>query len=123
MAETEGIVSIQEKFKLYIALQKEIKSFRVKQAEQKKILQTLEADIQEHMLNEGLDNITLADGEIVIYQRKTNQAMKKPAIVEKIAEKLKCTDEKAEELAESILSNKIFLVENKIKANLKKNKK
>jgi len=116
-------VSIQEKFKLYIALQKEVAEFRKKQAEQKKILQTLEADIQEHMLNEGLDNITLADGEIVIYQRKTNQAMKKPAIVEKIAEKLKCTDEKAEELAESILSNKIFSVENKIKANIKKTKK
>lgn len=122
MAETEHIVSIQEKFKLYIALQKEIAEFRKKQAEQKKVLQTLEADIQEHMLNEGLDNITLADGEIVIYQRKTNQAMKKPAMTEKIAEKLKCTDEKAEELAEALLGNKIFAVENKIKANLKKKK-
>lgn len=123
MSETEGVVSIQEKFKLYIALQKEIVQFRKKQAEQKKVLQTLEADIQEHMLNEGLDNITLADGEIVIYQRKTNQAMKKPAMTEKIAEKLKCTDEKAEELAEALLGNKIFSVENKIKANIKKIKK
>ncbi len=122
MTETEHIVSIQEKFKLYIALQKEIAEFRKKQAEQKKVLQTLEADIQEHMLEHQLDNITLADGEIVIYQRKTNQAMKKPAMTEKIAEKLKCTDEKAEELAEALLGNKIFAVENKIKANLKKKK-
>lgn len=122
MSETEHIVSIQEKFKLYIALQKEIAEFRKKQAEQKKVLQTLEADIQEHMLEHQLDNITLADGEIVIYQRKTNQAMKKPAMTEKIAEKLKCTDEKAEELAEALLGNKIFAVENKIKANLKKKK-
>jgi len=122
MAETEGIVSIQEKFKLYISLQKEIAEFRKKQSEQKKILQTLEADIQEHMLEHQLDNITLADGEIVIYQRKTNQAMKKPAMTEKIAEKLKCTDEKAEELAEALLGNKIFAVENKIKALIKKKK-
>jgi len=123
MSETEVVISIQDKFKLYIALQKEIKSFRVKQAEQKKILQTLEADIQDYMLNEGLDNISLADGDIVIYQRKTNQGMKRPAIIEKISEKLKCTDEKAEELAESILTNKVFVVENKIKANIKKTKK
>lgn len=120
---SEVVVSIQDKFKLYIALQKEIKSFRVKQAEQKKILQTLEADIQEHMLQNELDNITLADGEIVIYQRKTNQGMKRPAIIEKISEKLKCSDEKAEELAESILTNKIFSVEHKIKANIKTVKK
>jgi hypothetical protein len=123
MSETEHVVSIQEKFKLYIALQKEIKSFRIKQAEQKKVLQTLEADIQEYMLDQGLDNISLADGDIIIYQRKTNQAMKKPAMTEKIAEKLKCTDEKAEELAEALLGNKIFVVENKIKANIKKTKK
>lgn len=123
MSETEVVISIQDKFKLYIALQKEIATFRKKQAEQKKILQTLEADIQDYMLNEGLDNISLADGDIVIYQRKTNQGMKRPAIIEKISEKLKCTDEKAEELAESILTNKVFAVENKIKANIKKTKK
>jgi len=123
MAETENIVSIQDKFKLYITLQKEIVQFRKKQAEQKKVLQTLEADIQEYMLDQGLDNISLADGDIIIYQRKTNQGMKKPAIIEKIAEKLKCTDQKAEELAESILTNKVFAVENKVKANIKKTKK
>lgn len=122
MSETGKNVSIQEKFKLYIALQKEIAEFRKKQTEQKKVLQTLEADIQEYMLNEGLDNITLADGEIVIYQRKTNNSMKKPAMTEKIAEKLKCTDEKAEELAEALLGNKVFTTENKIKAKIKSKK-
>ena len=97
--------------------------FRKKQSEQKKILQTLEQDIQEHMLENSLDNITLADGEIVIYQKKKNNGMKKEAMAEKILEKLKCNSEKAEELAESILTNKIFTVENKIKANLKKKAK
>ena len=101
MSETAGVISIQEKFKLYITLQKEIVEFRKKQTEQKKILQTLESDITDYMIEQGLDNISLADGDIVIYQRKTNQGMKKPAIIEKIAEKLKCTDEKAEELAAS----------------------
>lgn len=113
---------IQEKFKLYIALQKEIVEFRKKQAEQKKILKTLEEDIQEYMLDQGLDNISLADGDIIIYQRKTNQAMKKPAIVEKIEEKLKISNEKAEELAQALLDNKVFTIENKIKAQIKKRK-
>lgn len=113
-------VPIQEKFKLYIALQKEIAEFRKKQAEQKKILQTLEQDIQEHMVENQLNTISLKDGDIICYERKVNQGMKKPAIINKITEKLKCNESKAEELAESILSNKIFASEPKIKANLKK---
>ena len=119
---TEVKVSIEEKFKLYISLHKEIAEFRKKQNEQKKILKTLEQDIQEYMLNEGLDNISLADGDIVIYQRKVNKGMKKEAIAEMLVEKLKCNETKAEELAESLLTNKVFVVENKIKANIKKKK-
>ena len=116
------VVSIQEKFKLYISLHKEIAEFRKKQNEQKKILKTLEQDIQEYMISESLDNISLADGDIVIYQRKVNKGMKKEAIAGLLAEKLKCNETKAEELAESLLTNKVFVVENKIKANIKKKK-
>jgi hypothetical protein len=116
-------MDIQEKFKLYIELNKEITEFRKKQRDQKKILDQLEKEIFEYMSNNNMDNISLKDGEIILYEKKVNQGMKKPAIVEKIVEKLKCDDTKAEELAVALLGNKIFTIENKIKVQIKRNTK
>jgi hypothetical protein len=116
-------MDIQEKFKLYIELQKEITAFRVKQNEQKKILQGLEKEIHEYMTTNDMENISLKDGEIVLYEKKVSQSFKRPAMIEKITEELKCNEEKAEKLAESILTNKVFTLEKKIKANIKKSKK
>lgn len=115
-------MDIQEKFKLYIELQKEIVAFRKKQAEQKKILQGLEKEIQEYMTNNQMDSINLKDGDIVIYEKKVSQSFKRPAIIEKITEELKCDETKAEKLAESILTNKVFTLEPKLKVNIKKTK-
>ena len=116
-------VTIKDKFKLYLSLHKEIAEFRKKQNEQKKVLQTLEQDIQEYMLSNAMTTISLNEGDIICHEKKTNQGMKKPAIIDKITEKLKCNQQKAEELAESILTNKIFVSEPKIKVSLKKIKK
>lgn len=115
-------MNIEEKLKLYIDLQKEITAFRKKQSEQKKVLQSLEQEIHEYMKTNDLTNLSLKDGEIILYEKKTNQSFKRPAIVEKISEYLKCDEDKAEKLAESILTNKVFTIESKIKANIKKNK-
>lgn len=115
-------MDIQDKLKLYIELNKEITAFRKKQAEQKKILQTLEKEIQEYMTTNSLDSIPLKDGDIVLYEKKVSQSFKRPAMIEKITEELKCDGTKAEKLAESILTNKVFTVETKIKANIKKSK-
>lgn len=117
---TNNKMDIQEKLRLYIELNKEISAFRKKQSEQKKVLQTLEKEIQEYMTTNDLDSIPLKDGEIVLYDRKVSQSFKRPAIVEKITEELRCDETKAEKLAESILTNKVFTVEKKIKANIKK---
>lgn len=113
-------MDIQEKIKLYLELNKEIAAFRKKQTEQKKTLQTLEKEIQEYMAINKLDNIPTKDGDIVLYEKKVSQTLKRPTMIDKITEELKCDSIKAEKLAESILSNKAFTIETKIKANLKK---
>jgi hypothetical protein len=112
---------IQEKFKLYIELQIEIGEFRKKQNEQKKVLQNLEDSIKEYMTANELDSIALKGGhEIILYERKVSQTLKKNTIVEKLTEKLKGDTKKAEELTESIFNNKIFTTEAKVKSKLKK---
>ena len=115
-------MDIHEKIKLYLELNKEIAEFRKKQREQKKMLTSLEQEIHEYMTNNDMDSINLKDGDIVVYERKVSQSFKRPAIAEKLAEELKCDEIKAEKLAESILTNKVFTVEKKIKVNIKKKK-
>jgi pheromone shutdown protein TraB len=70
-----------------------------------------------------MDSIALKEGEIILYDRKVSQTFKRPVIVEKLTEKLKCDEKKAEELVESIFSNKVFSLESKLKTTFKKNKK
>jgi regulator of sigma D len=111
---------IQEKFKLYIELNQEISQFRKKQNEQKKVLQSLEESIKEYMTANDLDSISLKGGEIILYERKVSQTLKKTTIVDKLTEKLKGDSKKAEELTESIFSNKVFTVEPKIRTKIKK---
>lgn len=112
-------VSIQEKFKLYLELNKEIVEFRKKQAEQKKILQNLEDEIKEYMIRNDMDSISINEGEIVLYERKKSNKFKKECIVEKLTEKLK-DDKAAEMLADLIVTNQVFTVESKLKTKIKK---
>lgn len=111
---------MQEKLKLYIQLNKDIVEYRKKQKEQKKTLIKLEEDIQNYMTENNMDSINLKDGDIIIYQKKMNQAFKRPALIECLKDKLNCSEDKAEKLVESILTNKVFTIESKIKAQIKK---
>ena len=63
-------MDIQEKFKLYIELNKEIHEFRKKQRDQKKVLDQLEREIYDYMADNNMDNISLKDGDIVFYDKK-----------------------------------------------------
>lgn len=110
---------IQEKLKKYIELNKQFAEVRKQQTASKKLLKELEAEIKTYMSENDMDSIALDDGEIVMYGKKIPQTFKKESIVETLTEKLKDSN-KAEELTESILSNKKFIVEDKIKAVLKK---
>lgn len=110
---------IQETLQKYLQLQKDLVEMRKKVKEVKKNADSLELEIKEYMTKNSMDSISLKDGEIVLYARKIPQTFKKEVIMEKINEKLK-DSQKAEELTESILQNKQFILEDKIKAVIKK---
>ena len=62
---------------------------------------------------------TARENSIVLYDKKTNQTFKKSTMTNKLSEILKVDEEKAEKIAESIVSNKVFITESKLKANIK----
>lgn len=111
--------SLQEKFTLYLELNKEMAQLRKQQKGLKNRVNEIEKDIKDYMTNNEMDSIALKDGEIVLYNKKIPQTFKKDTIVEKLTETLK-DSQKAEELTETILHNKKFVVEEKLRAVLKK---
>ena len=111
--------TIQETFQKYIELQKQLTDMRKQQKIVKKNADTLELEIKEYMTKNDMDSISLKDGEIVLYARKIPQTFKKEVMMEKINERLK-DSQKSEEIAQSILQNKQFILEEKIKAVIKK---
>lgn len=115
------LTAIQEKFQKYLEIQKQLGESRKLQKEWRKDIDSLESDIKEYMTKNDMDSISLKEGEIVLYAKKISQTFKKEVIMEKLNEKLKDT-QKAEELTQSILQNKSFIVEDKIKAIIKKKK-
>lgn len=113
---------IQEKFQKYLELQKGLHELRKQQNLLKKTVTSLETEIKEYMSKNDMDSISLKDGEIILYAKKIPQTFKKESIMEKLTEKLN-DSRQAEELTDSILKNKTFLVEDKIRAVIKRSKK
>lgn len=111
--------TIQEKFTLYLELNKELAQLRKQQRGFKTKITEIEKDIKEYMTKNEMDSVALKDGEIILYNKKIPQTFKKESIVEKLTESLK-DSQRAEELTESILHNKKFVVEEKIRAVIKK---
>ena len=116
-------ISIQEKFALYIEINKQLKEARLKQKQTKQVLTKLEEDIQKYMVDNKMDNISTKDGSIVLYEQKKSLTFKKESISDCLVNKLDCNLEQAEKIADSILENKVFNTAKKIKANLKKQPK
>jgi DNA repair ATPase RecN len=114
-------MSVQEKFTQYLNLQKQLAEVRKQQKELKKTTDELEKEIKEYMTKNEMDCITMKEGEIVLYAKKISQTFKKETIVETLTEKLN-DSQKAEELTQSILGNKKFLVEDKVRAVIRKKK-
>jgi hypothetical protein len=111
--------TIQDKFELYVKINKEIAEFRRKQAGQKKLLTNLEQEIQQYMIDNQLDSVSLKEGQIVLFEAKTSGTFKRDTMVDLLTEKLK-DEKKAESIVESIISNKVFTITQKVKINLKK---
>ena len=110
---------IMTKFGEYLDLNRQLAELRKQTKEIKDKTTELEKEIMTYMLDNSLDNISLKDGEIVLYQKKISQTFKKETIVEKLKERLRDVTQ-AEELTDSILSNKTFTVQDKVKAVIKK---
>jgi hypothetical protein len=111
--------TIHDKFQKYLELQRQLVEVRKQQRESKKILETLEKEIKSYMTNNDMDSISLKEGEIVLYAKKISQTFKKETMVERLTEKLN-DPQKAQELTQSIIDNKKYILEDKIKAIIKK---
>lgn len=111
--------NIEEKLQKYLTLNKELQALRKQEKGLKKQIDDIEKSIKEYMINNEMDSISLKDGEIVLYSKKISQTFKKDVIMEKLTEQLK-DSQKAEALTQSILSNKKYTVEDKVKAVIKK---
>ena len=112
-------MSIQEKFQKYLDIQKTLTDSRKQQKLWKRELESLEKDIKDYMTKNDMNSVALKEGEIVLYEKKISQMFKKEVITERLAETLK-DNKRAEELAQSILQNKKFILEDKLKAVIKK---
>ena len=112
-------MSIQEKFQKYLEIQKTLTDSRKQQKLWKRELESLEKDIKDYMTKNDMNSVALKEGEIVLYEKKISQMFKKEVITERLAETLK-DNKRAEELAQSILQNKKFILEDKLKAVIKK---
>lgn len=102
----------------YIDLSQELKKLSKQRNEIKKRTTFLEKEIKQIMTDRQMDSIALPKGEIVRYDRKISQTFKRETIMENLTEKVKDI-KKAEELTNSILSNKKFSLENKIRPVLR----
>ena len=111
--------NIKQTLETYININKELAEMRKRQKEHKTSLATLEKEIQEYMTKNNLDSISTSEGQIILYDKKTNQTFKKDTMVEKLTNELKDASV-AEKIVDSLLTNKVFTTEPKIRAKLKK---
>jgi hypothetical protein len=111
--------SFNELFNQYITYSKEINDLKKLQKEKKINMKKIEDSIYEYMKNNDMDCISFKDAEIILYDKKIPQTFKKETIAEKLTEELS-DPVKADDLATSIVQNKKFILENKIKVVLKK---
>lgn len=110
---------IQSKLENYIELQKVLSEYRKKLRDSKKQLDEMEKEIKTYMTSHNMDSIALPSGEIVLYNKKIPQTFKKESMVDTLTDKLQ-NQKQAEEIVDIILKNKTFLVEEKVRAILKK---
>lgn len=108
-----------DKCREYLAINKELGEVRKRARELKKKSDELEKEIKAYLVKNEMDSVCLPEGEILLYEKKIPQTFKKDSIVEKLTEELN-DSRKAELITERILTNKKFVMEDKIRCVLKK---
>jgi hypothetical protein len=106
---------MDEKISMYFSLCKEHSLIQKQQSEKKKVIKQLENDIKDYMRDKQLESLQLENGSIQICDKKINQAFKLQTIKDKLVEKLKCKEDEISDLAESLVSNKVFKTEKTLK--------
>lgn len=114
--------TIQDQLAEYLELNKQQETLRQKQKDLKERATELECAIKDYMAKHEMDTISLSGGEIVLYKKRVPQTFKKEVMIETLTETLQNRPQ-AERLANTILQNKKFIEENKIRVVLKKQSK
>lgn len=112
------MATIQNTLDEYLTLQRELIHSKKKQKDLKDKMATLEGALKSHMEEHHLTNLASKNGEVILYGKKVAQTFKKETIIETLTDKLQ-DSRRAEELTESIIQNKKFKIEDKIKAVVK----
>lgn len=115
---TYEMATIQNTLDEYLTFQRELIHSKKKQKDLKDKMATLEGALKSYMEENHLTNLTSKNGEVILYGKKVAQTFKKETIIETLTDKLQ-DSRRAEELTESIIQNKKFKIEDKIKAVVK----
>lgn len=115
---------MNDKIDEYISMYKELNELKKKQTNLRKMIKELDDDIKKHMRDNELSVLQSSNGgEILLYNKKIPQTFKKENIINKLNEKLQdihLNNTSVDDLADSIFKNDVFVIEEKIKPNLKK---
>jgi len=109
---------IEKSLHEYFLLQGEVSQMKTRSKELKQKISSLERSIKAYMESNHMTNLTTTMGEVILYGKKVAQTFKKETIIETLTEKLH-NSKQAEELTDSIIQNKKFKIEDKIKVVLK----
>jgi hypothetical protein len=89
----------------YAEIKKKLSEMRKEQMILKREADDIEIKIKEYLIEKKEDSIVLNNCQISLYEKKINQTFKKDSIIQVLNDKLHDND-KAIDLAESILANK-----------------
>ena len=106
---------MKEEVQTLIEKTEQLKDYKKITSKLNKEIKELNSKIKEWMENNDKKAITYNGMEIKLVEKHVNQTFRKEVIAEKLVEELNATTEKCEELAESIVNNKKFIVKKVLK--------
>lgn len=112
-------MSIKEKVEEFLQNSKEIATLRKQITLFTKQNKQLEAEIKGYLLENDMDSISLASGEVFIYDKKINDTFKSENMIQNVKTELDCDESKAEKIVKSITDNKSYTIQKSLKTKHK----
>lgn len=106
---------MKEEIKELIEKTEQVKDYRKIISKINKEIKGLNEKIKTWMEENNKDSVSYNGNEIKLVEKHISQSFKKEVITEKLMEELNAPSEKCEELAESIVNNKKFIVKKVLK--------